>query len=316
MTFDHYGPMQQGGKVVNDQRHGYIRSEEKGVWEKVDRVTNAVVATFPIVKNGQVHTPSDKAVALIKATDNGWDNTDIVKKKEEKKVAKQKAKFHTHSAEKVIWQYGGRAFYAAGISGLHKLDCSPFAAIIDLADNFPLRLSRRIPFIESNIPGVQAALEKIPSQTLPLIKIDWPDGTGLPVGGAFWSKLWDLLPVGSEEAPAKILVCCFGAHGRTGTALASLMLASNDPSIFSPAIAICRLRIDHCEEAVETSRQLDYLDQVAGDFDLSKDAWDTYAMTDYPKELAEMLAEAEEEGREVAASKAEGSAPKAQGQKK
>lgn len=54
---------------------------------------------------------------------------------------------------------------------------------------------------------------------------------------------------------------CLGAHGRTGTLLAMLLMEIEE---LQPAEAIKRVRRDHCERGIETWKQEDYIYQCAG----------------------------------------------------
>jgi protein-tyrosine phosphatase len=52
-----------------------------------------------------------------------------------------------------------------------------------------------------------------------------------------------------------------GGHGRTGTALASVLMASGKAT--DPDTAIELVRSKHCKRAIETYDQIDYLEIVA-----------------------------------------------------
>jgi len=81
-----------------------------------------------------------------------------------------------------------------------------------------------------------------------LLRIRWPDMGTIPVGKDFWSLLW-------KNMPKRTTICCHGGHGRTGTALAALMITVQGTS---PLDAIKRVR-EYCPRAIETDGQEDYL---------------------------------------------------------
>lgn len=99
------------------------------------------------------------------------------------------------------------------------------------------------------------------SKNFPVIRLDWPDMTAPWVGRDFWEKALDSLPAGD------VLVCCFGGHGRTGTALAALMVVSGQ---FTAAQAIAHLRKDYCKKAVETASQEAYLKSLENEKKVKK----------------------------------------------
>lgn len=82
-----------------------------------------------------------------------------------------------------------------------------------------------------------------------ILALEWPDGTSPPVGLSFWQKLWELLPEGNT------VVSCIGGHGRTGTFLAAMAIALG----MKPEDAINHVRKNHCEKAIETLSQEEYL---------------------------------------------------------
>ena len=88
------------------------------------------------------------------------------------------------------------------------------------------------------------------------VLLDWPD-MGVPVlPGAFWADLALYL----KENGKRALVFCAGGHGRTGTAVACLMVAS---CAMSAREAIVWIRKNYCVNAVETLEQEKYVAEVA-----------------------------------------------------
>lgn len=93
-----------------------------------------------------------------------------------------------------------------------------------------------------------------------VVTLAWPDMTApTHVGYRFWERLRDLLPQDTA-------VCCMGGHGRTGTALAALLVADGE----DPEVAIKRVRKEHCPRAIETIQQEQYIKGLAKERDSRK----------------------------------------------
>lgn len=86
-----------------------------------------------------------------------------------------------------------------------------------------------------------------------VVRLDWPDMTApTKVGIKFWQELHKLLPQHTA-------VACMGGHGRTGTALAALLVADG----MGGQAAIDRVRKEHCPRAIETKEQEEYIRGLA-----------------------------------------------------
>lgn len=82
-----------------------------------------------------------------------------------------------------------------------------------------------------------------------VIRLKWPDlSAPWQVGPGFWARLYQSLPHAT-------MVCCVGGHGRTGTAIACLLVASG----MDPDLAILTVRTKHCRRAIETPEQEKYI---------------------------------------------------------
>jgi len=89
----------------------------------------------------------------------------------------------------------------------------------------------------------------------PVIRIKWKDMSVPPVGAEFWVDVWDLLPEGHT------IICCHGGHGRTGTALAALLVTRPyQPCSAEEAIKEVR---EYCPCAIETEEQENYIYELA-----------------------------------------------------
>jgi len=105
---------------------------------------------------------------------------------------------------------------------------------------------------QEKITGLNDLIMQVP----PIALLDWPD-QGIPAGGAaFWLGLVNVLP-----DPGKVLVCCIGGHGRTGTCLASLLLVTQPGMTAKQVIDFVRAR--YCKHAIESLAQERYLCALA-----------------------------------------------------
>lgn len=93
-----------------------------------------------------------------------------------------------------------------------------------------------------------------------VIELHWPDMTApTQIGYRFWHKLHGMLP-------QRTCVACMGSHGRTGTALACLLVADG----MDAARAIDVVRKEHCQRAIETPAQEAYVKAIAAQRDSEK----------------------------------------------
>lgn len=152
-----------------------------------------------------------------------------------------------HRADKVIATLkGGKALY--GAQGAKLAD--PWAKIdhLDLVlDLAGLVKPRR--FIVQGPRRFQA----LNSWAFPeVVNLHWPDMTapkGVPL--LFWQKLL-------AQLPHHTAIACIGGHGRTGTCLASLLVADG----VDPERAISLVREKHCAKAIESVEQENYIKKL------------------------------------------------------
>lgn len=112
--------------------------------------------------------------------------------------------------------------------------------------------------------GIEGANKLVPTflssfgptveQQIPQLIIPWKDG-GVP---SFTKDQWMQLIGDLKQLDGRVLVHCIGGHGRTGTALAILLSLTGamkkDP--------VAWLRKHYCEEAVETKKQIEYIQSL------------------------------------------------------
>jgi hypothetical protein len=85
------------------------------------------------------------------------------------------------------------------------------------------------------------------------IVLDWRDREFFPARIGFWRSLYDGI---KEDGFKKVCFCCTGGHGRTGTALASMLAVINKNS---GDRAIEYVRDTYCKKAVEGREQEEYV---------------------------------------------------------
>lgn len=101
-----------------------------------------------------------------------------------------------------------------------------------------------------------------------IIKLRWYDREAPPVWPSFWPALAEELKLMAkskakthpEDPLLRVLTICVGGHGRSGTALTSLMMCLSD---YSALEALTHIRAVHCSRAIESKVQHIYLNGVA-----------------------------------------------------
>jgi hypothetical protein len=89
---------------------------------------------------------------------------------------------------------------------------------------------------------------------VPEILLDWPDMGAVSLPWQFWRDLVAHL----SRAKAQMLVFCVGGHGRTGTAIACIMVACG----WTSEDAIAWVRAHYCPQAIETRQQENYIRMI------------------------------------------------------
>ncbi len=179
-----------------------------------------------------------------------------------------------HEGDTPVFAIGEMSFFGADSKGAGKGAWGK-DAIIDCAGVAPKGGSS---FVESNVRKYRNLNTK-PQRDH--IRLHWQDYGTPPVGRDFWTRLLALLP-----KKGQILVCCMGSHGRTGTAMACLMVASN---LWTASEAIDYVRRNHCKEAVETNAQETYIESIQTREQALKDL--EYLKTNHTKFISKRLAD-------------------------
>jgi len=133
---------------------------------------------------------------------------------------------------------------SASMSTDHKVDY-----VIDMNGHYPMTPSQTISGTKNILSKLSKFLMK--EEDFPeVLRVKCKDFSSPEVSHDMWIELLKILPKG-----AKVLCTCQGGHGRTGTALASILAADR----YTASEAIAMVRKHYCKEAVETESQENYI---------------------------------------------------------
>lgn len=96
----------------------------------------------------------------------------------------------------------------------------------------------------------------LPVTTTHELLLQWSDGASFPGTVEFWQKFYDIC---QEQHYKRVIACCLGGHGRTGTALGAILIAN---SRMTDLATIAFIQEHYCSEAIETWSQKDYLEKL------------------------------------------------------
>lgn len=152
----------------------------------------------------------------------------------------------SHNGDKLLFRINDAEIYASTI-GRAARD-SRAKLVLQCAE--PLGFEPPMAKLPAGFESLQAHTHHAP----PTIVLPWPDYGLPPVYRSFWAELIKLLPAG------RVVVACQGSHGRTGTALAALLITHMH---MTATEAVEYVRKVHCEHAVESTEQTEYLGLLA-----------------------------------------------------
>lgn len=159
----------------------------------------------------------------------------------------------THEGNKVVMQFDGINIYGGA-----KIDLAPgyfdFDTILDVGAMIYLAT---IPI--KDVTGFEHDSKLKLGNFIHrprLVQLDWPDMGVFPGKVQFWRALWAMF---KEHKVKNLLIACQGSHGRTGTAMAAIMICCQG---YAPAEAATYIRAEHCKHAIETNEQIDYLNNL------------------------------------------------------
>ena len=127
-----------------------------------------------------------------------------------------------------------------------KSDCRPFLGSFDLLLNCS-GMSTLLP--KHKIPMEWG--KKFETVEFKEIYLDWDNMAAVMIDSGFWKELINHL----RENALRLLVFCQGGHGRTGTAVAALLISDG----WTADEAIFHVRSTYCPKAIESMAQWNYL---------------------------------------------------------
>jgi hypothetical protein len=210
--------------------------------------------------------------------DGLYTGVQIVAKKFKFKDKKKSAAAYTpvvykkcHEGDCLVFTKGNLSVYAGGWT--RGAGCSSADLIVDLAND-------RSPTVK--IVGEVSGFDKsLASQSFtPMMVIKWAD-FGIPqLGQNFWLNLAsDLQNKAKGKNKFAVQFCCAGGHGRTGTALSILAHIFGVNGDLDP---ISWIRKVYCEETVENTAQIQYVEKICGiEIPAVKGAKTSYTYTSY-----------------------------------
>lgn len=156
------------------------------------------------------------------------------------------ASSHSHPPKQVL-SGKGWSVWASKETDVAKADLSKFNVVLNLT-GYSVHRRHRIPV---------RALAKYGNSRPREILLNWPDMQAVNLPYEFWR---DLMRCASRWG-WRILVFCVGGHGRTGTALACMLVARG----WKAQDAIDFVRKNHCNKAIETETQERYIYRMSGE---------------------------------------------------
>lgn len=153
-----------------------------------------------------------------------------------------------HKPQKLIQGNGWSV--SAGTKYQINNEVYSYDVLLNCSNSGPLMYNHKIPFKwwDEMRQGFKQPLE---------VELDWPDRGEVDLPAEFWLQLKRHL----EKEKQSMLVFCVGGHGRTGTAVACLMVASG----YAGDEAIAWVRKNYCEDAIESKEQEKYVQEIYKD---------------------------------------------------
>jgi protein-tyrosine phosphatase len=146
----------------------------------------------------------------------------------------------------------GKVITLAGARSSDVVEAKNTTLIIDLAGAVK---TESTPWIKRG-PAHFKALELPPDCVkAPVLRLNWTDRAAPEAPHKWWVRL--LKVIDQHHAPGHVIVACIGSHGRTGTCIASMLLAG-DPKLGVEDV-VNLVRDEHCDDSIESAAQMRYL---------------------------------------------------------
>jgi len=219
---------------------GDMTDEEFARWQKMAEEEISQTSDVPSPPSNTKETKSDALQASLTNPNPSYSPN----------MAWEQAGFHrkmcTHKPQEVINGKTWKVFAGA------KFDCRrhiPKYPII-------LNLTGTSAVSQHSIPIPE--LSKWESGSSQEILLDWDDGQDIELPLQFWIELREYL----ANTRQNMLVFCLGGHGRTGTAIAALLISIG----WKAKDAMAWIRKNYCPEAIETMVQEWYLSALEEEY--------------------------------------------------
>ena len=160
-----------------------------------------------------------------------------------------------HEGYKVAFTMFNETIKVAGAKGPSMREApEDTKLIIDCAQQVKLNTIPWVKSTTSDHPSLKS-LQITPPEPPPILQLDWPDRGEPRCDIEWWTDLLNVIK--SDFSGGRIIIACMGSHGRTGTAMAALVLALAPKMSVEDAIKF--IRKTHCYKAVESWTQVNYL---------------------------------------------------------
>lgn len=170
-----------------------------------------------------------------------------------------------HGGTKLIWSHNGVSYFAAEKNhiepqGLDTLLVNLCGSAINEAPKEPSSPVKKLParLQNSGLGSFELAIQANPVCFGEEMMVEWPDMQTPKLKAKFWIELISQIELAGYK---RVVFCCYGGHGRTGTALSAIRMAQGLNKNTDDAINWVRKH--HCESAVESKAQIAYLDELA-----------------------------------------------------
>ncbi len=175
-----------------------------------------------------------------------------------------------HKGEDPVFTNGNTSLFICDASGARASKYDQFDLVIDGGGVLTDWAPRAVTYGDAHYTSIVRPFE-MQTSVRRVLKVDWTDRSAPLLAPQAWIEL-------AKALPPRVMTCCQGGHGRSGTALVALMMCLTD---YDPLDAITHLRAAHCPRAIESKIQHDYLDWLAEVLGREQNAHEAEKVTDY-----------------------------------
>ena len=161
-----------------------------------------------------------------------------------------------HNGTKCVFMIDGISVYGSKIDTINPTVLNDETFLLNCSDS---TFTYEAPVRKTDLKyGMTKYMKRAHGQ----MDLAWPDRGAPNLPGVFWQDLFRSMRKatakrGDTVVPryTKLLICCLGSHGRTGTAMAAILTQHGIPV----DEAVDLIRGSHCEKAIESQEQMEYL---------------------------------------------------------